>query len=544
MADVAAFRRRLLYLVLGRLAFAILLALMPILVYGGRFLVLATPAGRLLSVSVFASIVLSLAYIPVVLRARRGLYWIAFGQIQLDLAMWGIIVLVTGGVNSYFTFLFHLWIVVAAVYLGDRGVIFTLVLSVAVYLIVVLALLLDWLPEIGSLLRVVTSPAIPDLIVALVLDIGSMGLVAMLGWILALQVAHAGASLERTKEIFEDLSRLNEAIVALMPSALVTTDAAGSVRTANPAWIAMTRRLGPDLARRPLREILGDSFEPGAEAPRSGEAEVCAVDGGMLLEYTTAPLRDGSGRVIGSIVHIMDVTEVRLMTQRLGEFEKYRAMGNLAVGLAHEIRNPLGSISGSIELVKENASLEDEDRRLLGIVERETERIGRLVTTLFDLSKPPEPVTTRTDIGNLVAETVEFFSRDRDARGLEIDAVLGDGLAVMADRGQIGQVLLNLLRNAAESSRDSGATVEVVAARDEDGWVAVRVIDSGRGIDPEIADRVFDPYFTTKSYGLGIGLSLCKGIMERHGGTISVAGRPEGGAISTIRLPPVPVPPG
>ncbi len=530
-------RKRLLALIAGRVVFMLLLALFLMLFNRGQVTSLASPAMRLLSGAFFATLLLSGIYTLLSFKLGRGLYWLAFVQIQLDLVLWAVLILVTGGVSSTFTFLFHISIVIAAVFLGDRGVIFTLVLSVTCYLIVVVAGLLDWFPALGSVLGSTVQPGIGDLVISLTLDIGSMILVALLGWVLALQVTRAGESLERTQEIFEDLHRLNQAIVSFLPSGLITTDASGKIRSINPAAGIILHAGSSEVIGKSLEQVLGDSLPLAEKATGSAEMTISCDGREIRLELATSPLWDGAGNVMGSVVHVMDVTEDRRMRQKLGEFDKYRAMGDLAVGLAHEIRNPLGSISGSIELVTESDRLAREDRRLLEIVLRETDKIGRLVTSLFNLARPPDPIIDAVEVRSLVQDVADLFARDPEVRGIRIETDVPEGLLMLADRDQLGQVIMNLLKNAAEASRDRGTMIRIEGRMEQASTCTLRVFDSGRGVDPDLIDRIFDPYFTTKGYGLGVGLALCREIIDRHGGTVTMENRPDGGAVATIRLP-------
>jgi two-component system sensor histidine kinase PilS (NtrC family) len=533
--DVAS--KRLLALILGRVIFVLLLALWVVLFHRVQVMAFASPAIRLLSAAVAVTLVLTLVYITAWWKLRGSLYWLAFSQIQIDLLFWSVIIIVTGGVGSYFTFLFHLSIVISAVYLGDRGVIFTLVLSVASYVLVVLSGLLEWFPSMGSVLNINPKPEVSDLVVALTLDIGSMVLVAVLGWVLAYQVTRAGERITRTQEIFEDLHRLNEAIVSRLPSGLMTTDVDGRIRSINPAAMEIFGRSADGLVGKPMQGVLGISLSRFGEESSSLETAVEIGGHDVWLDLATSPLRDGYGKTIGSLVHVKDVTEQRRLRQKLSEFEKYRALGDLAVGLAHEIRNPLGSISGSIELVKENDGLPEEDKRLLTIIHRETEKIGGLVTSLFNLARPPDPDIGSVALRALVQEIADIYSRDPEARGIGLVVDVTGSPMVLADRDQLGQVLMNLLHNASEASHEKSGEVRIEAAVVEGDLCEIRVLDSGRGLDPEVIDRIFDPYFTTKSYGIGVGLALCREIVERHGGTISMANRETGGAIVTVRLP-------
>jgi two-component system, NtrC family, sensor histidine kinase HydH len=225
-------------------------------------------------------------------------------------------------------------------------------------------------------------------------------------------------------------------------------------------------------------------------------------------------------------------------TQRALEAERLATLGRVAAGLAHEIRNPLGSIRGSIEMLRESSALDDEDRRLCDIIHREAARLNNLVGDMVDLSKPRVPRAEAVDVARLAREVVALASNAE--RGADV-AVVYDGpdapTTARCDAAQMRQVLWNLVRNAIQAS-PAGAQVTVRVAR-EGRDVVLSVDDDGPGVPGEDVSRIFDSFYTTRSHGAGIGLAVVKRIIDDHaamGARISVRSPPKGGASFRIVL--------
>ncbi|HEX6763859.1 MAG TPA: ATP-binding protein, partial [Polyangiaceae bacterium] len=214
--------------------------------------------------------------------------------------------------------------------------------------------------------------------------------------------------------------------------------------------------------------------------------------------------------------------ELALATERADRAERMAALGRLAAGLAHEIRNPLGSIAGSVQLLKAARSLSDEDRSLLEIIQREAGRLNDLVTDMMDLSRPRRPEITRIDVARLVREVVELAGKS--GRGLSDVGVVYEGpeaAQVTADGAQLRQLVWNLVRNGVQAS-SPGDRVTVALAAKDDGVLELSVSDLGPGIDPEARGRLFDAFFTTRSHGTGVGLAVVKRIADEHGFKLTV----------------------
>jgi signal transduction histidine kinase len=223
-------------------------------------------------------------------------------------------------------------------------------------------------------------------------------------------------------------------------------------------------------------------------------------------------------------------------TARAEQAERMAALGRLAAGLAHEIRNPLGSISGSIELLRTGGTLSAEDQELCEIVEREAARLNDLVGDMLDLSRPREPSKTTVDLAAIANDLVVLARKS--GRGSDV-IMRYDGppeALVLADAAQMRQVMWNLMRNAIQAS--SPGSEIVMRVRDgERGERLLEVVDQGAGIPLSARDRLFDAFFTTRSHGMGIGLAVVKRIVEDHGFVVEADSGEGQGTTFRVRIP-------
>jgi two-component system, NtrC family, sensor histidine kinase HydH len=249
----------------------------------------------------------------------------------------------------------------------------------------------------------------------------------------------------------------------------------------------------------------------------------------VLAEYLAERLRLAGGRLAEA-------------TQRAEDAERLAALGRIAAGLAHEIRNPLGSILGSVQLLRTADGLGDEARHLCAIVERETGRLNELVEDMLQLARPRRPILGEVDVARTAREVVALASQS--GRGTDVH-VRYDGppekecLVLQADPGQLRQVMWNLVRNAVQAS-SPGARVTVRIAKETQGRqrqrAVVEVHDDGPGISAEARARLFDAFFTTRSSGMGIGLAVVKRIVDEHGWAIEVESKEGRGATFRVRM--------
>jgi signal transduction histidine kinase len=252
----------------------------------------------------------------------------------------------------------------------------------------------------------------------------------------------------------------------------------------------------------------------------------------VLAEYLAERLRLAGGRLEEA-------------TQRAEDAERLAALGRIAAGLAHEIRNPLGSIVGSIQLLTTAQGIGDEARHLCSIVERETARLNDLVEDMLQLARPRHPVMGDVDVGRTAREVVALASQS--GRGTDVIVRYdgpgeSEGVVAKADAGQLRQVVWNLVRNAVQASSPGAkvtvrvATENAVATRAPNQGVVLEVHDDGPGIGEEAQGRLFDAFFTTRSSGIGIGLAVVKRIVDEHGWRIEVESKEGRGATFRVRI--------
>jgi two-component system sensor histidine kinase PilS (NtrC family) len=285
-----------------------------------------------------------------------------------------------------------------------------------------------------------------------------------------------------------------------------------------------------------LRERIA-RLEPGAALRR---ADLPIVVGGrnLVLGISVSPLRDVRNRVVGRIINFTDLSELRRMEQQMKHAERLASIGQLAAGIAHEIRNPLASMSGSIELLQQAPEVSEDDRTLMTIVVREIDRLNNLINDLLDYANPRPRQPAELDLAVLVDETVTVFRQDKSRGEVDVTTILPPPgtLPLSADPAKLRQVVWNLLRNASDAAQTGGGHV-AVAATDGGDTIELAITDDGPGIPPESVPHIFDPFFTTKKKGTGLGLATCLSIVTEHGGTIDVESEPGNGTRLVVRLP-------
>lgn len=241
----------------------------------------------------------------------------------------------------------------------------------------------------------------------------------------------------------------------------------------------------------------------------------------LLAGYLAERLRLTGGRLIQA-------------EERAEQAERMAMLGKLAAGLAHEIRNPLGSIAGSIQLLKTGATLSDEDRQLCEIVQREAARLNDLVSDMMDLARPRKPELATVDAAAIAREVVELAGRSgRAVSDVSVEYSGAERALVRADGAQLRQLVWNLVRNAVQAS-NAGDSVQVSVATGPD--VVLEVADQGIGIDDEAKQRLFDAFFTTRSQGTGVGLAVVKRIADEHGFDVEVESAEGRGATFRVVL--------
>lgn len=343
---------------------------------------------------------------------------------------------------------------------------------------------------------------------------------------------------------------------------VISTDIDGNVLFMNKMAERLTGWEQSEAKMQPLSEVFplthaknGDPVNPDIEGVmksntvRSLPKEVKLTDRNNNERYiadSIAPLRDEESKVIGSVIVFQDVTQQRQLEEEALKARKLESIGILAGGIAHDFNNILSGILGNISLAKLNINEQEKAEALLGEAETASKRAAKLTKQLLTFSKGGAPVKEEVSMKQLINESIEFALRGSNVRE---KMNLQDGLwTVEVDPGQIDQVLQNLIFNANQAMPEGGIVLiraenilidsaQSISGLKQGNYVKIEIEDHGVGIPEEHLDRIFDPYFTTKDSGHGLGLSTCYSIIQKHGGHIAVDSTPEEGTTMSIYLP-------
>jgi len=457
----------------------------------------------------------------------------------------------TGGAASLFSFLYLVVVIEASVLLEPKG---TMAATVAAGALYWLLAHLEFTRVLAPIQGSVHEGLLPrdHYPVSLVLfTLAAMFLTAGLSSYSKEKVKRTRKILVQTTEGMEDLKAIHEHIVRCIHSGLVTVDRDDRITSFNRAAERITGLSESEAVGRPIHEVFG--FDRSQEAGDPDEAagvrqphtpfrwESAFEDKEgrkMLLGFSSSPLLDHRGRPLGRVYVFQDLTAYKQMEEELKRADRMAAIGELAAGLAHEIRNPLASLYGSVEILKSELDLRDTHRRLMEIVVSESERLNGLIGEFLQFANPTTVAKESITLRDLVEETLLLFRNSSQWReGFSVVVDIPPGLTLYGNRSQMGQVLWNLILNAAQAM-PGGGRIEIRGRRirasfgPEDGPALAKkaempavewtVSDTGVGIPEKHVRKIFNPFFTTKPDGSGLGLAVVYKIVEKHGGRISV----------------------
>ncbi|HXI09343.1 MAG TPA: ATP-binding protein [Thermodesulfobacteriota bacterium] len=482
------------------------------------------------------------------LNRINNLRLFTYVQITVDIAVITAIVFVTGGIESYLNTLYSLAVIGASIFLGKRGGYYTASLSSIAYGVLIDLDFYGVLPAKYEVYASVTNPSWEDALRTSATNILAFFTVAYLTGHLAERTAAVEKELEEREVDYEKLEVLTRHIFENITSGIMTLDELARITSFNREAELVTGYSLREVYYRDVNEIFPGMINVRASRDMRVERKFRKKSGEEI--FLGFSISAGQGGNVDNIVIFQDLTKLKEMEEQLRRDEKLKALGELSVGIAHEIRNPLASISGSIQVLEGELEMSGENRRLMDIVLRETERLNLLITDFLLFAKPAKENRFRVELDKIIADTIEVFSNSPEAASIKIESRVDPGAAVEADARQLGQVFWNLFVNAAHAM-PSGGTLTVSSAVDPlggipgkngvtgpgSGVVSISVEDTGMGIRPEHIHSIFDPFFSTKERGTGLGLAIVHRIIESHGGIIDVKSFTDGGTVFRITLP-------
>jgi len=463
----------------------------------------------------------------------------AYGQLLFDTIFVTLIILFTGGITSIFSFGYMIVIIIAATILSRRG---SLIIASASCILYGTILDLQYYGAFQYMLPpelTYTSPAPSgNYLYTLLVTSSAFYLVAYLSSHLTEELKKSKVQLKAKQKDLAELEMLNKNIVQSINSGLITLDNNFRIIYFNRAAseIIGVERLSY-LLNTPVEEIFpsivnylptsGDQAQTWDTRTSRGEMEFVRNDGKKLfLGFSLSRLRGTQGEQYGHILVFQDLTLLKKMEQQVKHMERLALAGEMAAVVAHEIKNPLASMSGSIQMLKNELELNPLQNRLMEIVSREIDRLNSLVREFSLLTKTRSGAPQKINVNKVISDTLTILRSNWEVISkVKIVSEEEKNLEINADPQQLQQVLWNLFTNAVEAMPDGGTLTVKTALSNSDGQqsraqVEIIISDTGVGIPPEIRHRIFDPFYTTKTKGTGLGLSIVRRIINDFGGKI------------------------
>lgn len=346
----------------------------------------------------------------------------------------------------------------------------------------------------------------------------------------------------------EQVKSLTRDILQSIPTGVITLNLDGRITSVNAAAERLLGKPSEALLGRPLAQAVQNPdllrlVETASQDGRVREADILHPphdDQRFALRVSTSELRDPRGRASGLVLLLRDITELRRLDQQLRRADKLAALGTLAAGVAHEVKNPLSAMELNLLLLEEELKASQPDATelasYLDILRGEAHRLQRIVDNFLRFSRPTVPAFKAVDLNEVLDHVLNLLAYEASDRGVRTIADLAADLpAIQGDETQLSQVFLNVIINALQAMPHGGQLVVRSARRGSE--VTVEVADSGEGIAPEHLARLFDPFFTTRPGGVGLGLSIAHRIVEDHRGSVDVESVLGQGTRITVRLP-------
>ena len=477
--------------------------------------------------------------------------WIADAQLGADAILVSAFIHVTGGITSYFSSLYLLPIMAASTVRFRRGALQVAALSAVLYLALVSSQYLEptaFFPASWQALESLELPTRRFAEYTVAINLFGFFAVALLSGSLAENLRTTGASLLRASTQIADLRAFNQYVIDSMLSGLVTADIGGRILTFNRAAATITglgagQAIGRDIGDvlqlpAPFRvrlQTLGETRSQRADHQyRSPDGRLMEIG----LTATTLSLPDGRS---GYLVTFQDVTDVRRLERGARMQQRLAAVGEMAAGIAHEIRNPLASMSGSIQVLRQELPLSEEQGQLMDIVLRESERLNETIRSFLAYARPQRFTLTRLDVRGVVQDTAMLLRNSADVRTdhvVEVD-VPADPVMYEADENQIRQILWNLATNGLRAMSSGGRLVLSAKTERQGGQeeLNITIQDEGCGIPAAELDSLFQPFRSSFEKGTGLGLAIVHRIVTDYSGTIQVSSTVGTGTIVRVRLP-------
>jgi len=500
-------------------------------------------------VIIIATYLLSFLYL-LLLKTIKILEVNVYLQVICDVTLITVLVYVTGGIESVYSVLYPLVIIYSALFLERRGGVITASASGILY-----GLLLD-LEYYGVIEPIYAAPLGHGYSAGYVLSrvfihLVSFYIVALLISFVVAQEKKARSLLAEKETEFYQLDLLHRSIIESVSTGIITINLHGQVKSFNRAAEEITGLTFSEVRDKKIDAVfpgfpLGlNDMEDGKGEDRLINRHEIVIPGeegrNMILGFSVSSLVDSKKRRLGDIVIFQDLTARKAMEKEMEQTKRLALIGEMAAGLAHELRNPLASLYGSIQMLNKNLKLDDTNERLMRIVLRGRDQLENLVKNFILLARPSLGKREQINIQDVIDDVLESlrYAPDWHER-IRVEKDACQGASTYGNKTEVRQTLWNLVLNAVQSMPDGGKLkIQTSLVSPDNGrkYVKIRITDTGPGIETDESGKVFEPFYTTKEGGSGLGLAIVNRIVESHGGKIKIESELQKGTSCTILLP-------
>ncbi|HEY7191312.1 MAG TPA: ATP-binding protein [Vicinamibacterales bacterium] len=490
---------------------------------------------------------LSVFYLATLRLAERH-PWLVDLQFGADALLVSAFIHVTGGIASNYSSLYVLPIIAAAMIRYRRVAMQVATLSAALYLALVAIQYGDFdIPLARRFSPMVDLPTLRVAQYTVAINLGGFVGVAFLAGSLADSVRSAGARLEDASVVIRDLRAYNEYVINSLLSGLITTDAQGRILTFNRAASIIIGLPAPHAIGREIIDVMQMPVSVRTRLAELTERRGLRVDyqhktteGRVIDVGLTASALTFSDGGNGYLFAFQDVTDMRRLEREARLRQRLAAVGEMAAGIAHEIRNPLASMSGSLQLLRNELPLSEEQSQLMDIVLRESERLNHTITSFLAYARPQRAAIARLEVGKVLQDTALLLRNSADLHDSHvIDVEAAEPVWCEADENQVRQIVWNLATNGLRAMPNGGRLLLSVRSAEESGnhVVVLAVQDQGCGIPADEVDSIFQPFRSSFERGTGLGLAIVHRLVTDYHGTIDVSSEVGVGTIFTVKLP-------